>query len=152
MRINSSDSDAGTIVGVNVRLQGTLKDTNDIVVHGTVEGEVISNKSIMVSDSAIIKGPVVGEIITIGGTVKGSIEAKDKLEILSSGRVSGSISAATLIIQAGAQFNGKCTTTSGKEIENGKSEKETKETKEKEIKENEPKSEEKESTSDFELE
>ena len=152
MRINSAESDAGTVVGANVRLQGTLKDTNDIIVHGTVEGDVISDKSIMVTESAMVKGPVIGGIITIGGTVKGSIEAKDKLEILTSGKVSGSISAATLIIQAGAQFNGKCTTTSGKEIENGKTEKEVKDVNEKEIKEIEPKPEEKESTSDFELE
>ena len=152
MRINSAESDAGTVVGANVRLQGTLKDTNDIIVHGTVEGDVISNKSIMVTESAMVKGPVIGEVITIGGTVRGSIEAKDKLEILPSGKVNGSISAGTLIIQAGAQFNGKCTTTSEKEVASDKQEKEVKEIKEKEIKENEPKAEEKESTSDFELE
>lgn len=155
MRINSAESDAGTVVGANVRLQGTLKDTNDIIVHGTVEGEVISNKSILVSESAMIKGPVIGELVTIGGTVKGSIEAKDRLEILASGKVSGSISTTTLIIQAGAQFNGKSTTTSGKEIEGEKSDKNGKDVKEiieKETKEEEPKLAEKETVSDFELE
>lgn len=155
MRINPSDNDAGTIVGANVRLQGTLKDTNDIIVHGTVEGEVISNKSIIISESAMVKGPIVGEVITVGGGVKGSIEAKDKLEILPTGKVNGSISSATLIIQAGAQFNGKCVTTSGKESDGDKLEKEVKEikdVKEKDTKESEPKSEEEESNSDFELE
>lgn len=108
MRIGTSENGEGTVVGANVRLQGTLKDTQDITVHGTVEGDVVSSKSVFITESAIVKGPVIGETVTIGGTVKGSIEAKVKLEILPSGKVSGSIAATTLIINAGAQFNGKC--------------------------------------------
>lgn len=108
MRIGTSENGDGTVVGANVRLQGTLKDTQDITVHGTVEGDVVSSKSVFISESATIKGPVIGETVTVGGTVKGSIEAKVKLEILPSGKVSGSIGATTLIINAGAQFNGKC--------------------------------------------
>ncbi|NCO43980.1 polymer-forming cytoskeletal protein [Candidatus Berkelbacteria bacterium] len=108
MRIGTPENGEGTVVGANVRLQGTLKDTQDITVHGTVEGNVVSSKSVFITESATVKGPVIGETVTIGGTVKGSIEAKVKLEILPSGKVSGSIAAATLIINAGAQFNGKC--------------------------------------------
>lgn len=108
MRIGTSENGDGTVVGANVRLQGTLKDSQDITVHGTVEGDVVSSKSVFISETATVKGPVVGETVTIGGTVKGSIEAQVKLEILPSGKVSGSIAATTLIINAGAQFNGKC--------------------------------------------
>lgn len=107
MKLSGQDNGIGTVVGGNVRLQGTLKDSNDITVHGTVEGEVISSKSIQVTETAVIKGPVIGEVVTVAGSVKGSIEAKNKLEIVQSGKVTGSISAGILIIHAGAQFNGK---------------------------------------------
>lgn len=106
MKINQPDG-IGTVVGANVRLQGILKDTNDISVFGVVEGEVISEKSVMVADTATVKGPVTADTITIAGNVKGSVEAKTKLEILASGKVNGSVSTAILIIHAGAHFNGK---------------------------------------------
>ncbi|MEK7548542.1 MAG: hypothetical protein AAB499_01430 [Patescibacteria group bacterium] len=40
--MSNEENSSGTIVGVNVALSGTLKDQNDIVVHGMVEGEVVS--------------------------------------------------------------------------------------------------------------
>ena len=38
-------SGPGTIVGANVKLVGTLADANEIVIHGRIEGEVVSDKS-----------------------------------------------------------------------------------------------------------
>lgn len=98
----------GTIVGANVKLTGTLKDVNDITVHGRVDGEVISEKNVQIGETATIKGPVTADVITVAGLVKGAVVAKSKLEILPSGQVSGSIDAKELIIRGGAKFNGKC--------------------------------------------
>lgn len=125
MKIGSNEEGIGTVVGANVRLQGTLKDTNDISVYGTVEGEVISDKMVIIADTAMIKGPVTADIITVSGEVKGSIEAKTKLEILPSGKVNGSITCQTLIIQSGAKLNGKSTMAGIKSDENVQKEEKT---------------------------
>jgi cytoskeletal protein CcmA (bactofilin family) len=109
MKIGTSpENEIGTVVGANVRLQGTLRDTNDITVHGVVEGEVISDKTVTITATSAIKGPVSADTIIVAGSVKGSVEAKTKLEILSTGKVNGSITTAkSLIIHDGATFNGK---------------------------------------------
>lgn len=99
----------GTVVGANVKLQGILKDTSDIIVYGQVEGEVISDESVTVEQDASIKGPVSANIVTLAGTIKGSVEAKEKLEILPSGKLNGSMTTKNLIIHSGAVFNGKST-------------------------------------------
>lgn len=99
----------GTVVGANVRLVGTLRDVNDIAIHGVVEGEVISEKNITVGETAQIKGPVAGTTVTIAGTVRGSIEVANRLEILPTGKVYGNITARDLIIRSGALFVGKST-------------------------------------------
>lgn len=98
----------GTIVGANVKLSGTLKDSNDITVHGQVEGEVISEKNVTIEQTARIKGPINASLVIVAGEVSGEITAKDKLEILETGIVKGSISTNNLIIKSGATFNGKC--------------------------------------------
>jgi len=44
----------------------------------------------------------------IGGTVKGNVEATEKLEMLSTGKVFGNIRTAKLKIADGVVFEGKC--------------------------------------------
>jgi cytoskeletal protein CcmA (bactofilin family) len=109
MKINQMDetSGPGTIVGVNVALSGTLKDQNDIAVYGMVDGEVNSEKSITVGQSAQVKGPVRGQVVTIAGTVHGEIDAAEKLEILETGKVYGSIATKDLVVRSGAFIDGK---------------------------------------------
>lgn len=99
----------GTVVGVNVALSGTLKDANDIVVYGMVDGEVVSEKSVTVGETAQVKGPVRGAIVTVAGTVRGAIDAAERMELLETGRVYGSIATKDLVIRSGALLAGKVT-------------------------------------------
>lgn len=105
----SGPSGPGTTIGANVKLAGTLQDASDIVIHGRIEGEVISSQAINISESAYVKGPVSGELVTIAGKVRGSITATGKMEIQPSGKVFGSITSKDLSIKSGAIFVGKCT-------------------------------------------
>jgi len=102
-------SGPGTIVGANVKLVGTLQDASDIVIHGRIEGEVISSQSITVAETAYIKGPVSAEVISVAGKIRGSITATGKLEILPTGKVFGSLTSKDLSIKSGAIFVGKST-------------------------------------------
>lgn len=99
----------GTIIGSNVVLTGILRDAGDIAIHGKVEGEITSDRSVIIGETAEIKGPISGQTITIAGLVKGSIDAGAKLELLPTARIYGSISTRELIIRGGAIFIGKST-------------------------------------------
>ncbi len=100
-------SGPGTVVGANVKLVGTLSDANEIIVHGKIEGEVISEKNIVVSETAFVKGPVSAETIQVAGEVRGSIVATGRLEIMPTGKVYGSTTTKDLNIRSGAIFIGK---------------------------------------------
>ena len=111
--ISNNSSNPGTIVGSNVALTGTLKDNDDIAVYGVVEGEVISENTVTVGHTAQVKGPVRAKFVSIAGTVYGSIDASDKLEILDTGKVYGSIATKDLVIHSGAVFVGESTMQNG---------------------------------------
>lgn len=113
----ASPSGQGTVVGANVKLVGTLQDANDVTIHGRIEGELISSQAIAITETAYIKGPVSGEVITVAGKVRGSITATGKLEILPTGKVFGSITSKDLSIKSGAIFVGKCTMPEGEKEE-----------------------------------
>ena len=99
----------GTVVGVNVALSGTLKDQNDISVHGMVDGEVVSDRTVTVGESAQVKGPVKGKVVTVAGVIRGAIDASEKLEVLETGKIYGSITTGDLVVRSGAQISGKIT-------------------------------------------
>lgn len=106
---NDGVSGPGTVVGVNVALSGTLKDQNDIAVYGMVDGEVVSDKTVTIGQTAQVKGPVRGKVVTIAGVVRGSIDASEKLEVLETGKVFGSIATRDLVVRSGAVISGKVT-------------------------------------------
>lgn len=97
----------GTVVGANVKLVGTLSDASEIIIHGRIEGEVISEKNINISETAFVKGPVSAELVQVSGEVQGSIVATGRLEIMPTGKVFGSITTKDLNIRSGAVFVGK---------------------------------------------
>lgn len=134
-------SGPGTVVGANVKLVGTLQDASDIIIHGRIEGEVISTQSITVTETAYVKGPVSAEIVTVAGKVNGSITATGKLEIMPTGKIFGSITSKDLSIRSGAIFVGKCT------MPDGEKEAELEEKEEKEAPKEAPKGQ-----SDYEVE
>lgn len=98
----------GTVVGANVKLTGTLKDINDIIIHGVVEGDVISEKNVLIAETAKVKGPIRALTVNISGEVNGEVTANERLEIQPTGKISGSIITKNLTIKPGAVFNGKC--------------------------------------------
>lgn len=99
---------AGTVIGSNVKLVGALRDSQDILIHGSIEGEVASEKSVTVGETAKVKGPISGTVIMIAGEVTGSVDANERLEIKAGGRLFGDVTAADLIIDSGSTFVGKC--------------------------------------------
>lgn len=97
----------GTVVGVNVKLVGTLYDSSEIIVHGKVEGEISSDKMITITETSFVKGPISAETVQIAGQVNGSITATGKLELLPTGKVYGSVTTKDLTVRSGAIFIGK---------------------------------------------
>jgi len=62
----------------------------------------------VVGEGAVVKANVKARTVIIHGTVHGNIEAADRLEIQSSGKLYGNIRTSKLKIADGVVFEGKC--------------------------------------------
>lgn len=98
----------GTIVGSSVHLTGAIKDSSDITIFGSVDGEVSSEQKIIIEETAQIKGPVKANEVIISGMVNGTVTATQRLELNQTAAVKGNIDTSELLIHAGATFIGKC--------------------------------------------
>lgn len=97
-----------TIVGADVKIKGNLKSPSNIQIFGKVNGQVSSEADVLIGEGARIEGGIEGRQVTISGEVLGNVQASERLEISSEGKLQGDIQAPDLVIQSGAKFVGKC--------------------------------------------
>lgn len=97
---------AETVVGTSVKLKGNLNSTGDIIIDGSVNGELKTKGAVVVGNNATILGNIKAQNVQVSGVVQGNIEVTDKLQLTETGKVFGDISAAVLSIAPGAVFTG----------------------------------------------
>jgi cytoskeletal protein CcmA (bactofilin family) len=87
---------------------GDIKFKESFRIDGVFKGKVISGGGLIIGETGEVEAEIEVVSIAVNGRVKGSIKAKDKIEIFSKGRVIGSVSAPKLSIEDGAFFQGSC--------------------------------------------
>lgn len=98
--------DGETLVAERTFFDGTFRAEESIRIHGSVQGEVESKRSVFIEEEAKVTAKVTAATITVAGTVSGQLYCAGRVEIKPSGRVTGEITAGTLIMQEGAFFEG----------------------------------------------
>lgn len=96
------------VLDVNASMQGTLRfdDPVNLRINGNFEGTLDTRGKLMVGEDADIKANLTGENISIGGTIRGDIKAKNSLSVSSTAHVTGDIETPVLSVESGAVING----------------------------------------------
>jgi len=85
-------------------IKGNLKSTGDILIEGTVEGDIRAHM-LTVGEGATVKGEVMADDVVINGRIIGRLRGL-KVRLTSSARVEGDIIHKTIAIESGAHFEG----------------------------------------------
>lgn len=91
-----------------VRLEGTLELAGTFRLDGEVKGNVISEQTLILGESAKVEGQIEGNHVVISGRFDGVIFAKGRVEIQPKGVVTGEIHSPCLVIEPGGIFDGRC--------------------------------------------
>jgi cytoskeletal protein CcmA (bactofilin family) len=75
---------------------------------GKLEGEIFHKGILIISETAVIKGKLEVNALTLNGLIEGEVTAKERVEILAKGKLYGNISTPKLVIQDGGIFEGNC--------------------------------------------
>jgi cytoskeletal protein CcmA (bactofilin family) len=94
--------------GKDSLFNGKMTSEGIFRLDGKVEGEIFHSGTLIIGDTAVIKGKVEVNTLTLNGMLQGQVIAKDRLEIHSKGKLYGTISTPILIIQDGGIFEGDC--------------------------------------------
>ena len=95
-------------MGRETEFEGKLSFMGTIRIDGKFRGEILSDGTLIVGDTAIIESEIrVGHII-ISGEIRGNIFVKYRIEINRPGKVFGNIQAPVVVIEEGVIFEGNC--------------------------------------------
>lgn len=106
-RAGADSRDEGeTFIAERTFFDGTFRSEESVRIRGTVQGEIESKRSIVVEEQAKVTAKMTAAAVTIAGQVSGQVFCAGRVEIRPTGRVTGEITAGTLIMQEGAFFEG----------------------------------------------
>jgi cytoskeletal protein CcmA (bactofilin family) len=98
-------------IGKSVILRGDVISSEDLMIDGVVEGTIeVGQHSLLIGADAKIKADLVGRSITIGGSITGNVTATEKIDLRSTGSISGDISTPRLAMADGAIIQGRVET------------------------------------------
>ena len=95
-------------LGKDTEFEGKLSFTGAVRIDGRFRGEIFTEGTLIVGESANIESDIQASHIIISGEVHGNVAAKDRIEIHSPGKVFGNIQAKTVTIDEGVVFEGNC--------------------------------------------
>lgn len=106
---NYNDREIRAFLEEGCEFDGKLNFSGVVRLNGKFAGDIDSEDTLIVGETALVEGNVRVGFAIIGGRIKGDITTKHCTEILTTGIVEGSITSPALISHEGAQILGQMT-------------------------------------------
>jgi cytoskeletal protein CcmA (bactofilin family) len=98
-------------IGVSVSIKGEIKGSEDLTVDGQLEGKIdLPDHTLTIGPNATVLADINAKVVTVFGSVIGSVIAREKADIRKTASVEGSLSCGRLSVQEGATIKGKVET------------------------------------------
>jgi cytoskeletal protein CcmA (bactofilin family) len=96
----------------DTEFKGDLKFQGSFRIDGRFKGHILSDSILIVGEQGFVEADIkVGHII-VNGEIRGTIQATDRAEINSRGRIFGTLVSPKLIVEEGAYLEAQCQTSS----------------------------------------
>lgn len=105
------------VIGAKITLKGELLGDEDVLIEGTVEGQIRISRDLRVGQSGTVKARIDAQSIVVSGEVIGDCVAATRVELLPTGRLTGNVRAPKIVIAEGAMFKGNSDMTGGRKDE-----------------------------------
>jgi len=110
------EEDFDTILSPDIDFSGTLHFEKPFLIRGKVSGEISAKGLLVIDENAIVNADIKTSRVVIRGLVKGDIIASEKVEVTSTGKLEGNVTAPEIYMETGCSFNGKCTMTGKSDV------------------------------------
>ncbi|NIZ40658.1 polymer-forming cytoskeletal protein [Entomospira entomophila] len=102
------DDFVNSIIGEGSTFSGTIELTGLLRVDGDFSGSIRRADKVLISRTGRLKSSIHSRVVVVGGAVHGDITADERVTVLSTAIVLGSIKAPILLVEEGALVHGFC--------------------------------------------
>lgn len=95
-------------LGKETEFSGKLVISGSVRIDGRFKGEIWGAGMLVVGKDAVVEANIAVDRIQISGSVKGTLEIKERTEIAETGSLAGAIKTPRLIVGEGAFLDGQC--------------------------------------------
>ncbi len=106
--MKQSSENINVFLDKNTVFEGKITFEGILHLDGKVAGEIFDSGTLIMGETAVIKGKLGVHALILNGRMEGEVKAKERVEIHSKGRIYGTIFAPILVIQDGGIFEGNC--------------------------------------------
>jgi len=96
-----------TIIGAGAKLEGTVVSAGSLRVDGQVKGQINADGDVMLAPQSQVEADIKAQNVSVAGRFKGSIVVKGRAELNRGGRVEGTVTSKTLVVEEGGIFQGQ---------------------------------------------
>jgi cytoskeletal protein CcmA (bactofilin family) len=100
------NSAPGARIGQTMRIKGDIYSKDEIQVDGEVDGTMRSENRLTVGETGKAQASMKGTEVVIAGTVKGDVEATQRIVLRKGANLVGDVKTAGIVIEDGAYFRG----------------------------------------------
>ena len=108
------ERDIDTVMDEDIDFKGTLSFSDPLMIKGKFSGDIKATGVLYIESDAFVEANINASRVHIRGEVIGNIEALETVQLFSTARVTGDITAPKVKMENGCYFTGKCHMT-GKE-------------------------------------
>lgn len=95
-----------SLVGDGTTFKGTLVLSGLLRIDGDFSGTIRAGGEVLVGKKGRVESTIFARSVVIGGIVKGSIVASEKIVILSTGMLIGNVTSPRLVVEGGVIMHG----------------------------------------------
>jgi cytoskeletal protein CcmA (bactofilin family) len=111
------DEDFDTILSSDIDFTGTLYFEKPFLIRGKVSGEISATNLLVVDEAAVVDANINASTVVIRGSVTGNVTVSERVEISTTGKLTGNVVAPEIYMEVGCIFNGLCAMTDRKTVE-----------------------------------
>lgn len=109
VQINTIDEEQlDTVLAGDVEFSGSMTFKKPLMIKGRVSGVIRSESELYIDEKAVVEADIQAAVVSVRGTVKGDIAARERVELFATSSVDGDVTAPQVTMETGCRFNGVC--------------------------------------------
>jgi cytoskeletal protein CcmA (bactofilin family) len=98
-----------TVIGIGSSARGTLMVQGTLRVEGEFEGDILNCERVEIAEHGVLRSDIEVKSAVIQGRLYGNMRALGVIEMRAGAHVEGDVSAASVVMEPGVFFTGRCT-------------------------------------------